>query len=324
MLAYSKYGENNMTEAGLPDQALSYLISWLGTFPMEYDTYDELGKLSPIITTDKNIHIQDLMLLKATKDLKDTTPYKKAIMNYGGINIGYYACEDKPYYNSNTSAQYQNNTTEANHEVVLVGWNDNFPKEKFLITPPGDGAWIIKNSWDTDWGENGYAYISYYDPSILKDPYQLVFIIENTENYTTNYQTDLSGNLTINESNKDVSYSNSYKSNGNELISGVGTYFKNEGENYSLDVYVNGELKHTQSGNAPYYGFHTVKLTKEIPVKKGDTFKVVMKTKSLPTLSFSRQHYLKNTSFVDFGDGWKDIALENKTVSLKVYTKNQP
>ena len=149
------------------------------------------------------------------------------------------------------------------------------------------------------------------------------FVINNTENYTTNYQTDLSGNLTINEYDKNVSYSNSYKSNGNELISGVGTYFSEEGEMYSLDVYVNGQLKHTQNGAAPYYGFHTVKLTKEIPVKEGDTFKVVMKKKSIPTLSYSRQHYLKNTTFVNYGDGWKDISLENETASLKAYTKNQ-
>ena len=321
MLAYSKYGENNMTEAGLPDQALSYLISWLGTFPTEYDTYDELGKLSPIITTDKNIHIQDVMLLKATKDLKDTTPYKKAIMTYGGINIGYYACEDKPYYNSNTSAQYQNNTTEANHEVVLVGWNDNFPKEKFLITPPGDGAWIIKNSWDTDWGDNGYAYISYYDPSILKDPYQLVFIIENTENYTTNYQTDLGGDLAIDEYPTNVSYKINYESFGNELISAVGTYFNDEGEPYSLEIYINSKLALTQNGTGPYRGFHTIKLEKEIPIKNSDNFTAIMTKQSIPKITNSRQHYLKNQSFVKNGEKWNDTALDFETVSLKVYTK---
>ena len=228
-----------------------------------------------------------------------------------------------PYYNDRTAAQYQNVSTDQNHEVALVGWDDNYSKENFLITPPGDGAWIIKNSWNTTWGKNGYGYISYYDRGIFNYTYTVGFVIENTESYTTNYQTDLSGNLTFDRYDKNVSYSNTYKSNGNELISGVGTYFGGEGENYSLDVYVNGELKHSQNGSAPYYGFHTVKLTKEIPVKGDDTFKVVMKKKSIPILSYSRQHYSKNTTFVNNGDGWKDISLENKTISLKVYTKNQ-
>ena len=325
MLQYSKYGLlKDADDGGFADWAVEYLLSWLGPVSEENDSYDEFGRISPIYNPNENIHIQDVKFYPNHKNLTDNNDYKKAIMENGALDASYASFEGAPYYNNKTAAGYLNITKDQDHEVAIIGWDDNYSKENFLITPPGDGAWIIKNSWDSTWGKNGYGYVSYYDLSMFNYTYNVGFIFNNTENYTTNYQTDLSGNLTINESNKDVSYSNSYKSNGNELISGVGTYFKNEGENYSLDVYVNGELKHTQSGNAPYYGFHTVKLTKEIPVKKGDTFKVVMKTKSLPTLSFSRQHYLKNTSFVDFGDGWKDIALENKTVSLKVYTKNQP
>ena len=325
MLKYSKYGLlKDADDGGYSDWAVEYLLSWFGPVSKENDSYDELGRISPIFNPNENIHIQDVKFFHPHENLTDNKDYKKAIMENGALDISYYSFDNAPYYNNNTGAQYQNVTKNQNHEVAVIGWDDNYSKENFLVTPPGDGAWIIKNSWDTIWGKDGYGYISYYDVGIFNYTYTVSFVFNNTENYTTNYQTDLSGNLTINESNKNVSYSNSYKSNGNELISGVGTYFSNENENYSLDVYVNGELKHTQNGIAPYYGFHTVKLTKEIPVKKGDTFKVVMKKKSIPTLSFSRQHYLKNTTFVNYGDGWKDISLENRTVSLKVYTKNQP
>ena len=63
----------------------------------------------------------------------------------------------------------------TNHAVTIVGWDDSFPKEKFFETPPGDGAWIVKNSWGSDesefpnkedWGDHGYFYISYYDHTI--------------------------------------------------------------------------------------------------------------------------------------------------------------
>lgn len=37
----------------------------------------------------------------------------------------------------------------TNHIVTLVGWDD------------AKGAWILKNSWGTGWGEKGYMYIKY-------------------------------------------------------------------------------------------------------------------------------------------------------------------
>ena len=39
-----------------------------------------------------------------------------------------------------------NSYDEVNHAVLLVGWTDD--------------AWIIKNQWGSDWGENGYIRVS--------------------------------------------------------------------------------------------------------------------------------------------------------------------
>ena len=103
--------------------------------------------------------------------------------------------------------------------------------------------------------------------------------------------------------------------------SAVGTYF-DEGENYTMEIYVNNKLAHTQYGIAPFTGYHTVKLTSEIPIANGDNFTAVMNKTTVRILSGSRQHYIENISFINFGNGWEDLALENKTTSLKIYTKD--
>lgn len=41
------------------------------------------------------------------------------------------------------------------HAVVAVGYNDNY------VIGPDRGAFIIRNSWGTGWGEKGYGYLPY-------------------------------------------------------------------------------------------------------------------------------------------------------------------
>lgn len=60
MLKYSIYG-GPIVEGGDNVLSTAYLLSWLGAFTQDVDTYDEMGKLSPLITTLKDIHIQDVM-----------------------------------------------------------------------------------------------------------------------------------------------------------------------------------------------------------------------------------------------------------------------
>ncbi|WP_407422683.1 C1 family peptidase [Methanobrevibacter sp.] len=194
MLKYSIYG-GPIVEGGANVLSTAYLLSWLGAFTQDADTYDEMGKLSPVITTLNDIHIQDVMFTP-NKEIPDGTLLKLAIMKYGALDAAFFGQatfdEVNPYYNPETYAHYVNESRNPSHDISIIGWDDNFDASNFLITPPGNGAWIVKNSYGTEWGDNGFFYISYYDKTLLNSKdvtnYATSIIVENTEPYNKNYQ----------------------------------------------------------------------------------------------------------------------------------------
>ena len=101
---------------------------------------------------------------------------KETIMKYGGVctdmfwsDPGYYNTVDYTYY-------YNGDITIGNHEILIVGWDNDKVITGGTNSPKGSkGAWIIKNSWGTGFGEAGYFYISYYDKNFSVIPYFFAF-----------------------------------------------------------------------------------------------------------------------------------------------------
>ena len=325
-IKYGKYGNTLADEGGWNYLAVEAVLSWFSLVDEQDDCYDCMGKLSDLCAAN-NIHIQDVVFIPKEKSddfivsNETNNLIKQSVLKYGAVSIDF--AGDGEYF-SPTSSIYHNDTYEANHAVAVVGWDDSYSRDNFDVAPPGDGAWIIKSSWGSQWGDGGYGYLSYYDTSIFGlnykyFPYTCAFIIENTENYNYNYQTDLGGNIQFAEDC--TYYSNEYTSVGDDLLGAVGTYFNDTGVEYEFEVYVNGELRLVQSGVSEFAGFRTIILDKYIPLKTGDKFKVVFKSNVVPYLVFSRQHYLPNVSMIS-NDGklWIDVADSNGTVCLKAYT----
>ena len=92
------------------------------------------------------------------------------------------------YWNQNTNSYYYSGSGSSNHAVTIVGWDDNYDKSKFSTVPPGNGAFIVKNSSGSGWGESGYFYLSYYDTFVGKT--NAVFTAESPVNYDHIYQYD--------------------------------------------------------------------------------------------------------------------------------------
>ena len=90
-------------------------------------------------------------------------PYEKIVEQENQRSYMSFVGEDPVIY-----AQYTDEAKTANHAVTVVGWDDSFSAENWPEghRPPGDGVWIVKNSWGTGWGNDGYFLLSYYDMTL--------------------------------------------------------------------------------------------------------------------------------------------------------------
>lgn len=325
---YSEYGTEVITEGGYSTSGMGIFLSWLGVLSSELDSYDELGKISVAsFSPGASYHIQDALIIPKRESALDNAKFKEALINYGGITVHLYgASANNNYYNPETHAQYYNGAGYGNHFITLVGWDDNYPKENFKITPPGNGAWICKNSWGSEWGENGYFYVSYYDTTFAMTSNSVAYIINNTENYTTVYQYDIGrSNRFFIDGGNIINFINSYEAIGNELIKAVGTYFEKAGESYTIKVYVDDAVVYTQSGKSTHGGFETIKLAKQIAVNSGHKFSVGIEAKAVPLIEGTRLHFESGKTIAYYSDNTQeDLGKINKAACIKVYTVANP
>ena len=276
-------------------------------------------------------------------------------MNYGGVTTAlYFDPTDASNYNQNTYSYYYSGTTASDHAVTIVGWNDTYSANNFSTTSPGDGAFIIKNSWGTtaaDWGnvnnDNGYFYVSYYDSNVGYDM-NTVFTAENPNNYKNIYQYDPLGwtqQIKTSQINPTIGWgANVFTAKSNEVLKAVSFYTTDLNCNYAISIYTNTGSKPisqaapvlTQSETILNAGYHTIPLNAGVQLKAGQNFSVVIKLTNptyqypiaveMPISDYSSQAIASpGESFVSAdGNTWTDITTEpgysNTNVCIKAFT----
>ena len=200
------------------------------------------------------------------------TPYtfseiKQAVMTYGAVDTSIYASSDMQnsktgsYFNASTNSCYYSGKSEANHDVAIVGWDDDYSQSNFAKTPPGSGAFIIRNSWGTNWGNGGYFYMSYYDTYAGSNCW--VFDdAESPNNYSTVYQYDPLGwvnNIGTERSSSTGWGANIFTATSSAPLEAVSFYASSLNTTYEIDIYTN------VTAGEPTSGTHAAKQTGTLP-----------------------------------------------------------
>lgn len=202
--------KNNLTsqdkdwinEGGLLQEIVPALTTWSGLASESSAPFSERhnGYKDSLAYAD-TLHLQKA----AAVDLEDRAAVKSAVRDHGGVPVGYFSNSDYYGKKSYTTSYYQNKKSWTNHEVTIVGWDDNYDKDNFSaskagVTPAENGAWLIQNSWGKGFGDGGFFYLSYYDKSIGGDSaadqngasrkFTYAYDMEPTHKYDYNFQYD--------------------------------------------------------------------------------------------------------------------------------------
>lgn len=231
---------------------------------------------------------------------------KQAVYQGHAVSMSYY--NKTSCYYPGTYGYYfdQGEKTGGNyHAVTIVGWDDAYSAENFNTNPGMDGAWLVKNSWGPDWGNDyGYFWISYVDPSMAEFYY---LETESLQRHDQIYQHDDYGYWTafsVGQTDRVDYISNIFTAEKDTYLTSVMLCTPMPGEKYTIHVYrdlvkdtnpSSGTASPATTGVMSTAGYHVVDLMTPIQLYAGEKFAVVVRYSGSSGQHIACEAYTKNT-----------------------------
>ncbi|MDE5967073.1 MAG: hypothetical protein K2G89_09615 [Lachnospiraceae bacterium] len=319
--------------------AVAYLARWDGPVLRKTDSGND-AETKRVVQK----HLEEAVFIKS----KDYRAIKEYVYKYGGVQSSIYInleLQDdeggSKYYNEDTHAYYFDEQDVTNHDIVIVGWDDHYPKENFKVVPEGDGAFLCKNSWGEQFGDAGYFYISYYDSNIGTTN-TCYTKLGDADNFDYIYQSDQLG--WIGELGFDASnayFANVFETHETETLEAVSFYATDVNTTYK--VYVVQEYQGQESlknrrqvaeGSFAYAGYYTVHLDEVLRLAAGTKYAVVVYIDTPDSvhpvaIEYNASEKTETFDITDgesyvslYGESWTNLeAGQSANVCLKAFTK---
>ncbi len=313
---YKKSDYSNFLQSGghalLAAQTLFQMRGLTNECNAPYDTAKKVLKDEKLDSSTERSNDFCLTNVVSYDRFNNANLMKHAIKENGAVTAAIYWSYD--YYDEKNNTYYCNEELDTNHFVTVVGWDDDFPVDKFTakegVVPGCRGAWLIRNSWNSDnsgaeMKDSDYFWIA-YDDYAMNDVsgFQAIPASDCTYDNAYYYDTQIHNSKQLKSKLAYVSSGNVYKANAGaygEILNAVTVeMFKidSDGTNYTIEVYKNvkegedptsGEkvAEATTEGILYLSGTYTINLNSEVYLEPDENFGIVITRDDARTVSYA-------------------------------------